>query len=158
MTLSDLYSAQAGILGVTAADLTVNGLNLGLMAANAARLQAEQFNDFEFQRKVLSLSVDTITGGSLVNAVIYGTATVADIKTVIDVTQLDRNGNEIPLEWTTRAESLERIRDDTRCIRPRYPTDGEYYSGLGNRARRVIFSGDSVLFFPLAETGSSLKA
>lgn len=158
MILSDLYNAQAAILGVTPADLTVNGLNLGLMAGNAVRLQAEQFNDFEFQRKTVSLSVDTITGGSLVNAVIYGTATSADVKTVLDVTQLDRNGNEIPLEWTTRAESLERIRDDTRVIRPRYPTDGEYYSGLGNRARRVIFSGDSVLLFPLAEVNSTSES
>ncbi len=158
MTILDLKQAQAAILGVAIGDLTVNGLDLGLMAANAVRLQAEQLNDFEFQRQLVSVAVNTVTGGSLVNAVLYGTATTASIKTVIDVMQADVNGNASPVEWTTRMESLQRQYDERAPgLRPRWRTDADESYSVYTRVPRVTFAGDSIKCFPLAEgAGESL--
>lgn len=156
MTLLDLKQAATAILGVTVADLTINGLDLGLMAANAVRLQAEQFNDFEFQRKTLSLSLDAVSGSSLDGAVIYGTATSAVIKTLIDVTQLDTNNNEVPVEWTTRAESLERIRSTSRNRRVRYPTDAQRDANCGLGRSRITMSGNTLFLHPRATTAGNI--
>jgi len=156
-TILELKQAIAGVLGLAngVSDLTVNGLDLGLMALNAVRLQAEHGNDFEFQRKLLSLSVNTVTGGSLDDVVEYGTATAASIKTLIDVGQLDLYNNMCPVEWTTTAESLERMRTDNNFRRPRYPSDAEV-SRWAHGGRRVTFSGNRVSFFPKAETAESV--
>lgn len=147
MTLSELHAAQAAILGVTVAELTILGLNLGLLAANAVRLQAEQLNDFTFQRKLATVSVSTVTGGSLGSAVLYGTATTANMKTLIDVAQLDSNGNAFPVEWTTTEESLERLRTQQGRPRVRYPTDDQY-ENFGYDRPRITFTGDNVYTFP----------
>lgn len=149
-TILELKSTIAGILGVTVNDFTVNGIDFGLTALNAVRLHAEQGNDFEFQRKTLSLSVNTLTGGSLENAVIQGTSTPATIKTLIDVGQADTNGNFVPLEWTTRAESHERTRGENRygSRSLRYPSDADTQVFVGGR-RRVMLDNDRVSLFPM---------
>lgn len=156
-TILELKSTIAGILGVTVADFTVNGIDFGLTALNAVRLHAEQGNDFEFQRKTLSLSVNTLTGGSLDDAVIQGTSTSATIKTLIDVGQADTNGNFVPLEWTTRAESHERTRGENRygSRALRYPSDADYQVYVGGR-RRVMFDGSRVSLFPMGTVSENV--
>lgn len=156
-TILELKSTIAGILGVTVSDFTVNGIDFGLTALNAVRLQAEQGNDFEFQRKTLSLSVNTLTGGSLENAVIQGTSTTATIKTLIDVGQADTNGNFVPLEWTTRAESHERTRGENRygSRSLRYPSDADTQVFVGGR-RRVMLDNDRVSLFPMGTISESV--
>jgi hypothetical protein len=156
-TILELKSTVAGILGVTVADFTVNGIDFGLTALNAVRLQAEQGNDFEFQRKTLSLSVNTLTGGSLDDAVIQGTSTSATIKTLIDVGQADTNGNFVPLEWTTSAESHERTRGENRygSRALRYPSDADYQVYVGGR-RRVMFDGSRVRLFPMGTVSENV--
>lgn len=156
-TILELKSTIAGILGVTVTDFTVNDIDFGLAALNAVRLQAEQGNDFEFQRKTLSLTVNTLIGGSLEDAVIYGTSTAATIKTLIDVGQADTNGNFVPLEWTTKAESLERTRGENRygSRALRYPSDADYQVYVGGR-RRVVFNGDRVSLFPMGTVSENV--
>lgn len=156
-TILELKSTIAGILGVTVNDFTVNGIDFGLTALNAVRLHAEQGNDFEFQRKTLSLSVNTLTGGSLENAVIQGTSTPATIKTLIDVGQADTNGNFVPLEWTTRAESHERTRGENRygSRSLRYPSDADTQVFVGGR-RRVMLDNDRVSLFPMGTVSENV--
>ena len=156
-TILELKSTIAGILGVTVADFTVNGIDFGLAALNAVRLHAEQGNDFEFQRKTLSLSVNTLTGGSLDDAVIQGTSTSATIKTLIDVGQADTNGNFVPLEWTTSAESHERTRGENRygSRALRYPSDADYQVYVGGR-RRVMLDGSRVRLFPMGTVSENV--
>lgn len=159
MTLLELKQAATGILGVSVSNLTVNGLDLGLLGANAVRLQAEQFNDFEFQRKTLSLNLDVVSGSSLDGAVIYPGGGVATIKTLIDITQQDTNGNEVPMEWTTRAESLERIRSTKTNRRLRYPTDADLDvrspSGMGRP--RLELSGNNMFPMPRATQAGTIS-
>lgn len=149
MTLFEIKSLAATYLQKTAADLTVNGLDMGLLALNQARKLAELNYDFEFSRQLLTLSVDGITGGSLENSVVQGTDTHVEIKTVIDVGNFDVKGRFYPVEWTTRAEGLERQREEKRNsvfnLNRRYPTDAEC---TFNGTQRVILSNNRVDIYP----------
>lgn len=151
MTLYEIKSAAATYLEKSVADLTQNDVDLGLVALNQVRQTAEQSNDFNFTRKLLTVSVDGVTGGSLDTAVEYGDTsqnpTTYDIKTVLDVGVFDTDGNFRPVEWTTVGDSLNRERQDNSMFVPRFPTDAEAMSGpIGQQ--RFLFSGSKVYFFP----------
>jgi len=147
MTLYDIKVAVATYFKTTVADLTQNGQDLFLVAANHVRRQAELSHDFEFSRKLVTLTVDGEVGGSLENAVVYGTTTDVNIKTVIEAGLFDGDGNLRPVEWTTVAEGLERQRLDNPHSAPRYPTDGWYESGPIGFGRFEL-AGSSVYRFP----------
>ncbi len=147
MKLESIIASAAAYLGKTSADLTVNAVDLGLVALNQVRKNAELNHDFEFSRKLLTLDVDGITGGSLDEAVEYGTDDVYEVKTLLDVGQFDETGNLLPVEWTTLGEGLIRQRMENPRYSARYPTDAEAVSGpIGQR--RFVFSGGSVYFYP----------
>jgi hypothetical protein len=154
VTIAEFKSAIAGYLQVASADLTVNGVDLGLLALNQARRKAELEYDFEFQRRLVSLTVDGSTGGDLDDVVLYGTATSVDIKTILDMGQLDDDGNIRPVEWTTAGESLERQRQDNRFITPRYPTDNWARTGPLGRMRYEL-RDDKIYLFPRDATSSA---
>ena len=80
MTLAQILTAAASYLGKTTGDLTVNSLDLGLLALNQVRTTAELTHDFEFNRKLVTVTVDGVTGGSLDDAVVVGSSatTVTD--------------------------------------------------------------------------------
>jgi len=143
--LSDIKKATASYLQLDVADLTQNGLDLFLVAVNQARAEAELLYDFEFTRTLAELSVDGSTGGSLVNTVLYGTATAVEVKSIVEVGIFDTYGNLLPVEWTTIAESLERQRVNPH-YRRRNVTDGNTLEPPGRG--RFTFAGDRVLFFP----------
>lgn len=124
---------------------------MGLVALNQARIQAELLHNFNFQRRLLSLTVNTVTGGSLDDAVIYGTATAAAVKTIVGIGQLDSFGNFRPAEWTTTEESHVRHAEESRFA-PRYRTDGQVLSGR----RRFTLMNNAVHLFPLSETSENL--
>lgn len=163
MTILELKTLIANNLGsldndhLTVADLTVNGIDMALWALNASRRHAEFQNDFGFQRKMLTLSVDTITGGSLDAAVIQGTATTTDVKTIIEIGLFDSNNNFYPIEWTTSEESEERQREENRyrfMTYPsdwaRYPTDAQAESWpIGQR--RFILRNNTLFNWPLTD-------
>ena len=150
MTLFEIKAATAAYLGKSVPDLTVNGVDLGLAALNQVRLNAELNHDFEFSRKLLTVSVDGVTGGSLDDAVEYGTEEpVIEIKTVVDVGTFDEFANLIPAEWSTVSESLARQRMENPRSVPRYPTDGQATSGPWGQ-RRFLFTANKVYFYPKA--------
>jgi hypothetical protein len=151
--LLEIKTAVANYFEKVVADLTVNSQDLFLFAANQVRRQAELTHDFEFQRKLVTISVNGVTGGSLSSAVLYGTNTAADIKSVIDCGLFDTNGNFRPVEWTTVAEGLERQRGDNRTVSPRYPTD-DWFVSQPNGVNRFEFTGDTVYRFPKDATNN----
>lgn len=148
MTLFEIRNAAAAYLHRDADELEVNDVDLGLSALNQVRQNAEQANDFGFTRKLLALTVDGVSGGSLDDAVEQGTTSPpVEVKTVVDVGTFDADGNFCPAEWTTVAESLNRQRADNPHYVTRYPTDAQAVTGpMG--WRRFVFSGNKVFWFP----------
>lgn len=155
MTLTQVKTAAAAYLQTTTADFTSGGVDLWLLAANQTRLLAELNNDFEFSRARFSLSVSTSSDASLGDAtLVSGGSAGASIKTVIDVAQLDDLNNLRPVEWTTTAESFQRVRSDNPGYSMRYPTDGQAVTEPSGRAR-VLFHNDVVSLFPKVSTAQT---
>jgi hypothetical protein len=148
MTLIEIKTAIATYFGKLVGDLTINNQDLALVALNQVRLQAEMVHDFEFSRRLVTVSVNGVTGGSLDAAVVYGTSTQVRVKSVIDVGVFDSDGNLRPAEWTTVADSLNGQREDNPMrVLARYPTDSQAECGpLGQS--RFQFSGNSIYKFP----------
>lgn len=162
MTILEIKSAAAALLSdagapVAVADFTVGGQDMALLLLNQIRLNAELANDFNFQRKLLTLNVDTVTGGSLPDAVLYGTATTVDLKTIIDIGEFDTNLNLRPIEWTTVEESLERQRDENPYYGLRYPTDGQIEAWPSGQ-RRLTVANDKIYSWPKTEAPSQTLA
>lgn len=147
MTLLEIKTAIASYFNLTVNDLTINSQDLGLYALNQARKQAELLHDFEFSRKLVTATVNGVTGGSLTVAVDIVTSAAVDVKRVIEVGLFDSEDNFTPVEWTTVAEGLERQRLDNRYTSPRYPTDGWYEAGPQG-VGRFQFAGDNIFRFP----------
>lgn len=149
-TLVTLKSRAAAILERDVADFTVNGVDLWLEAANDAKRNASMNHDFNFQRKLLTLTVNSATGGSLDDAVIQGTATGVDLKTIIEMGNFDTYGNFRPVMWTTEEMGQELMRQENPFYGIRYPTDAQALSWpLGQR--RLVIRGDSIFNWPIAD-------
>jgi hypothetical protein len=150
MTLLELRSVIAGYLQKTVLDLTVNGVDLSLLALNQVRRGAEMLHDFEFTRKHISVTVDGISGGTLDDAILEGEPT-CEVKTVIECGIYDDGFNLQPVEWTTVAESLERQRQLKPGFGPRYPTDWEAatWTGYYDSATRIAICGNDIWIVPV---------
>lgn len=154
MTLREIKGAIAGYLNKETEQLKVNSVDLGLMAMNQVRQQAELNNNFEFARKLVTATVDGVTGGSLDDAVFYGTDIGATVKSVIDIGLFDDAGNLRGIRWTTVGDSLNITRsDNTPLGLPRYPTDGQSVSTMQGMSR-ITLSGTQIMVFP-KEPGQS---
>jgi hypothetical protein len=147
VNLLEIKTDAASYLSVAVADLTVNGQDLWLSAANRVRRRIEQVHNLEFTRQLVELDLDGVTGGSLDDAVLYGTATTVNVKSPIEVGLFDENGNLRPIAWTTVSASLEEQRKEYPGFLPRYPTDGEIISPVCGE-QRVTFANRNVYLFP----------
>jgi hypothetical protein len=147
MTLNDIRSTAAAYLHRTVPDFTVNGVDLSLFALNQIRRTAELLNDFNFNRRLMTLFVEGTVGGSLSSAMDWFTQQPYEIKSIVDVGQLDKDRNLNPVEWTTVAASLD-IQRMEGSPPFRYPTDGQAVSANGSV--RIVFSGDIAYVFPKA--------
>lgn len=158
MTILDLKTAQAAYFGLSISDLTQNGQDLGLAALNQVRLAAELSHDFNFQRQLLTLAVDSVVGGSLDNAVLYGTSTSANIKLLLDMGVFDCNQNLIAAEWTTVEEGLERQREEQRygTLRRPWDTPTEHHTQLYGQ-RRFVVSNNTVFFYPKSKESHTIN-
>lgn len=151
MNLLEIKTDAASYLEVGVADLTVDSQDLWLMAANRVRRQVEQGYNLEFSRALVQLEVDGVTGGSLDDAIVYGTEEeTVNVKSVIEVGLFDENGNLRPVDWTTVSASLELQRKMIPGFTPRYPTDGQVLSGLCG-SQRITFSNRNVFILPKQE-------
>lgn len=72
MTLTEIKTAVANAFEIAVADLTVLSQDMFLVAVNQVRKQAELKFDFEFSRKLVDLTIDGITGGSLDDVTLSG--------------------------------------------------------------------------------------
>lgn len=153
MTLTEIKAEIAALFNKAVADLTIDGTDFALVALNQARRSAELAHDFEFNRQLLTLTVDGVTGGDLASAVLYGTATTRVIKTVVDVGQFDDDNNFHPVEWDSAAASSDRQRNFDNRFLFRYPTDGQVLSGAAGPAR-FIFRNNKIFRWP-ADTNAS---
>lgn len=143
MTINEIETAAAALLSdagapITVADFTVGGTDVALLLLNQIRLSAEMAHDFNFQRKLLTLNVDSVTGASLDDAVIQGTATTVTLKTIVEIGMFDIYNNLRPVEWTTVEEGQERVREENPYWGIRYPTDGQAASWPLGQMRYVI--------------------
>lgn len=135
-------------------DLTQNSQDLFLVAANQVRRTQEMSYDYEFTRKLATLTVNGVTGGVLSNAVAYGTSTPIQIKSIIEVGMFDSVGNLRPVTWTTVAESLERQRTNNKGgLFSRYPTDADLHSTARGEGR-FDFAGSTVFRWPKDTTNN----
>lgn len=76
-TLATLKPLCAAYHKMTSNDLTVNSIDLFLVAANNARRNAEMRHNFEFSRVRGTLSIDGVSGGSLADVVLSGSTITA---------------------------------------------------------------------------------
>lgn len=125
MTLTQLKSLVAAYFKVDVTDLTRNGQDLFMLALNTVRLQAELNHDFEFTRKEVEVTVTGASGGSLDTAVLSGTATPAKVKQVLNISVKNSDNQKVPVEWTTKIESYERMRLDDPGLTARYLSDND---------------------------------
>ncbi len=153
VTLLEIKTAVANFFEKTVSELTINGQDMFLTAVNQVRRQAELKHDFEFQRKLVTVSVNGVTGGSLEAAVEYGTATAVAIKSVIEMGVFDDDANLRPVEWTTVAESLERQRGDDRWVNFESARADWEPSGLRGSGR-FNFTGTQLYHFPKDSTNN----
>lgn len=72
MNLLDIKTSVANYFGKALADLTILSQDIFLVAANQVRRFVEMEHDFEHSRRLLRLSVDRTTGGSLSSATLDG--------------------------------------------------------------------------------------
>lgn len=150
MTILEIKTVIAGLLDLTngVGDLIIQGQDFGLIALNHVRRQAELNHDFEFQRKLVQVTVDGSTGGSLGSAVLVSDGTTAvTVKSIIDMGLLDTDNNFIPVEWTTTTESLERQRIVNRFDEPRLTTEDWYTKGPAGQGRFTL-SNDTIFRWP----------
>lgn len=157
MTLEEIVSTAARYLEKSHADLIIDEIDQGLVAINHVRRLAEQTNDFNFTKRLLTVAVDGVTGGRLDEAVEYGQSETDcpckfQIKTVVDAGVFDTYGNFLPVNWTTASASLNTQRLDNYLAIPRIPTDGQALCGPFGQ-QRFVFSGNRVLLFPKPQSG-----
>lgn len=112
MNLLDIKTSVATYFNKELSELTLNGQDLFLIAVNNVRRWAEMNNDFEHSRRLLRLTVDGVTGGSLDDAEEDGVG--AESLTVTgslspDVTGVytKQNGRVNGYPWYTKIESTQ---------------------------------------------------
>ncbi len=154
-TLAQIKKNIASYCQVTEAELTENSQDLSLYAVNQVKMMAQLNHDFYFQNKLCTLNINSITGGLLTSAVLYGTETPADIKLILDIGQLDDTLNFVPAEWTTLEEGSERMRADHEDRLIRYPSDGQVLAQVCY-ARRFTLINDTLFSLPKSETSETI--
>ncbi len=154
MTIGQLKALIPAYLGESAANLTVGGVDLMLMALNNARIQAELAHDFVEQDVFCRLSVSS-SGGALSAAVLESTgATTQNIKTVKQCYLRDTTvspAGYIPLFFERKKTAASRILDiqnayEVDWMEGRYRDDN--INRLGLDSMRVYQDGATLFINP----------
>ena len=113
MTLATLKAVCAAYHRKTVDELTQNGVDLFLVAANNARRNAELRHNFEFARVLATLDSVVAAGSPLSAATVTessGYGTFSGIREVVAITRESTAGYQLPVDFTRADMALERER------------------------------------------------
>mgnify|MGYP001611534206 CR=1 FL=1 len=112
LTSNDLMNAAASYAMRKREDFVKNGFDCLLRACNNARLFAERQIDFELSRVSATVpNVDLNNGGSLDNAVLFGTSTAVNVKKIKrPFITFGNNSNAVPVGFYGRDAWLGRLK------------------------------------------------
>lgn len=148
--LTAIKAAVAAYLNQTIAALTINGVDMFLVAANNARKGIEMLHNFEFSRITATLTINGNSGGAFADAVITGDAN-SGIKEITALRRLRPNGSYIPLDFTRADIPIERERTELEFSDNLWPTF-RYPSDADLRARgtasTIIQRGSKLFVYP----------
>lgn len=150
MNLATLKATVASYHEKDLADLTKNGIDLFLVAANNARKNGEKLHTFEGVRCTAELDIDGVLGGQLSAAKLNPPKVFRAIKEVIGVS-IRRNNIWIPVDFSRADIIKERERSNLELdwrMGPgnRYPSDSEFIWNQG--FNKIVQRGDGLYIFP----------
>jgi hypothetical protein len=153
MNLAQLKSTCAAYHQKGTGDLTINSVDLFLVAANNARRRAEQLHSFEYSRCTASLNIDGVTGGAFSSAVMNDPRFV-EIKEVIAISIL-RNGTYVPVDFTRADIEIERERsalelENQYWFEARYPSDAQLATLRAEQT--IVQRAEGLFLFPRRST------
>lgn len=154
MKLATLKATVASYHEKDVTELTKNGVDLFLVAANNARKNGEKLHTFEGTRCVAELDIDGALGGSLSDAT-FNPTTFARVKEILGVSLLRPNNVWEPVDFTRADIEKERERsnlelDDYSWPMNRYPSDAQFEYSRG--FNKIVQRGNGLYIFP--EVGS----
>ena len=149
MNLAQLKATCAAYHQKTTDELTINSVDLFLVAANNARRRAEQLHSFEYMRCTATLNIDGVAGGSFASAVIDQVDFVK-LKEVVAVSIL-RNGVYTPIDFTRADIEIERERsalelNNDYWYEARYPSDSQF--SVLQSDKTIVQRAQSLYLFP----------
>lgn len=146
MLFSALKTICASYHGKITGDLTINGVDLFLVAANNVRKRAELLHNFESAWCKGTLSVAPTTGGAFSAVTIAPTGIFSGVKEIISVASL-QGGQYVPI--IVRRPNQEEVRTI-----PRVPTDAQVTNSYWGSY--LILRGDTIYKFPDDGTGAAV--
>ncbi len=154
MNLATLKATVANYHEKLVADLTRNGVDLFLVAANNARKNAEKLHTFEGTRCLAELDIDGVLGGRL-SSCLFNPTTFSRVKEIIGVSILRQNNVWSPVDFSRADIEKERERsalelDYSAWPMNRYPSDSQFEWARG--FNKVVQRGGGLFLFP--ETGT----
>lgn len=160
MTLATLKSVCATYHAKTTGDLTVDSVDLFLVAANNARRNAELLHNFEDARVQATLVIDGVTGGALTAAVFDygGDAMFSGIKEIVGIGRVSDGGSVVPLDFANPSVLAERDRTEIELSADywfgnRYPSDRDLQ--VRGSSSSLIQRGDSIFVYPASNATST---
>lgn len=151
MNLAILKTIVAAYLQRNTSDLTINGVDMFLRAANNVRRNLELLYDWEYSRVLANIDIDGITGGNLANAVIQLGVATNGIKQIVAVSRQRPDGTWIPLDFTRVDIPIERDRtelefSDNLFPYLRYPSDAQI--NARGTTSSIVQRGNSLYIHP----------
>lgn len=151
MNLAVLKATVASYHEKVVADLTRNGVDLFVVAANNARKNGEKLHTFEGTRCIAELTIDGALGGKLSEAVISPQGEFQRIKEILGASILRQSGVWEPIDFSRADIEKERERsarelDNSVWPMNRYPSDSEFQWARG--FNKLVQRGNSLFIFP----------
>lgn len=128
-------------------DLTINGQDMFLVAANNVRKRAELLHNFESAWCKGTLSISPTTGGALSAVTFVPLSTFSGVKEIISMAQ-NQSGSYVPIYLRRPNQTF-----STRSI-PRVPTDAQVVNSYWGSY--LVLRGDNIYKEPDDGTGAAI--
>jgi hypothetical protein len=155
MTIGQLKSVCATYVGKAVADLTVNGIDLAMLALNSARLEAEQLHDFVLSQVLVEIDVDDLAGASLGTAKLLGTETAVGVKSIIHAGLTQDDGSITPIGLlSNKTKKRQELADEAYTYYDselRYPSDATVRQSTSGMM--LLQQGNTLYRYPLGQSG-----